>query len=265
MRPVRSNRAAAALRLTLRVLIDPNFCSPCSLAFRAVALVDASDAAADALAASALAAGDTGMRALRPAHSEHVGRRAPQSNVKRLLCAAEGRARARTTGEGADDAVAACLTAGDDDGVRATCDERAASGDGRDAATSGGDAGDDAGDDDDGAEPPKKKKKGKTAAGRCGSGEWESLTRTRCESREASASGVRRTMSSVARGGDFGMGYSQSNATLDLCVDVLVRPTRILPRQSGAAGPCSTLRGCTARPGSSVTYCSPAAPTGPSP
>jgi hypothetical protein len=30
-------------------------------------------------------------------------------------------------------------------------------------------------------------------------------------------------------------------------------------------GPCSTLRGCTARPGSSVTYCSPAAPTGPSP
>ena len=81
MRPVRSNRAAAALRLTLRVLIDPNFCSPCSLAFRAVALVDASDAAADALAASALAAGDTGMRALRPAHSEHVGRRAPQSNV----------------------------------------------------------------------------------------------------------------------------------------------------------------------------------------
>jgi hypothetical protein len=158
--------------------------------------------------------------------------------------------------------VAACLTAGDDDGVRATCDERAASGDGRDAATSGGVAGDDAGDDDDGdddggetrggdggddggvgkasggsvattgggddggAEPPKKKKKGKTAAGRCGSGEWESLTRTRCESREASASGVRRTMSSVARGGDFGMGYSQSNATLDLCVDVLVRPAK---------------------------------------
>jgi hypothetical protein len=27
----------------------------------------------------------------------------------------------------------------------------------------------------------------------------------------------------------------------DLCVDVLVRPTRISPRQSGAAGPCSTL------------------------
>jgi len=42
----------------------------------------------------------------------------------------------------------------------------------------------------------------------------------------------------------------------DLCVNVLVRPTRISPRQSGAAGPCSTLRGCTARPGSSVTYCS---------
>ena len=33
---------------------------------------------------------------------------------------------------------------------------------------------------------------------------------------------------------------------VDICVNVLVRPTRISPRQSGAAGPCSTLRGCTA-------------------
>ena len=34
------------------------------------------------------------------------------------------------------------------------------------------------------------------------------------------------------------MGYSQSKATLDLCVNILVRPTRISPRQSsGAAGP----------------------------
>ena len=45
---------------------------------------------------------------------------------------------------------------------------------------------------------------------------------------------------------------SQSNATLDLCVNVLVRPARISPRESGAAGPCSTLQvpfgGCTARP-----------------
>jgi len=38
--------------------------------------------------------------------------------------------------------------------------------------------------------------------------------------------------------------------------NVLVRPTRSSPRQSGAAGPCSTLRGCTARPGASVMYCS---------
>ena len=37
------------------------------------------------------------------------------------------------------------------------------------------------------------------------------------------------------------MDYSQPNATLDLCVNVLVRPTRISPRQSGAAGPRSTL------------------------
>jgi hypothetical protein len=42
------------------------------------------------------------------------------------------------------------------------------------------------------------------------------------------------------------MGYSQSEFFLDLCVNVLVCPTRISPRQSGAAGPCSTLRGCTA-------------------
>jgi len=51
-------------------------------------------------------------------------------------------------GESADDAVAACLITGDDDGVRATCD--GASDGGRDAATSGGDAGDDGGGDDDG-------------------------------------------------------------------------------------------------------------------
>ena len=55
---------------------------------------------------------------------------------------------------------------------------------------------------------------------------------------------------------DFDMGYSQSEFFVDLFVNVLVRPTRILPRQSGAAGPCSTLRGCTARPGASSTYCS---------
>jgi hypothetical protein len=42
---------------------------------------------------------------------------------------------------------------------------------------------------------------------------------------------------------DFAMDYSQPNATLDLCVNVLVRPTRISPRLSGAAGPRSTLRG----------------------
>ena len=47
---------------------------------------------------------------------------------------------------------------------------------------------------------------------------------------------------------NFDMGYSRSEFFVDLCVNVLVRPTRISPRQSGAAGPCSTLRGCTARP-----------------
>ena len=47
---------------------------------------------------------------------------------------------------------------------------------------------------------------------------------------------------------NFDMGYSRSEFFVDLCVNVLVRPTRISPRQSGAAGPCSTTQGCTARP-----------------
>ena len=50
--------------------------------------------------------------------------------------------------EGDDDEVAAGLTTGGDDSVRATGDE--ARGDGGEAVTSGGDAGDDDGDDDDG-------------------------------------------------------------------------------------------------------------------
>ena len=54
---------------------------------------------------------------------------------------------------------------------------------------------------------------------------------------------------------------------VDLCFNVLVRPTRISPRQSGAAGPCSTLRGCTARPDRRLNILQSAAPTrtGPSP
>jgi hypothetical protein len=37
-------------------------------------------------------------------------------------------------------------------------------------------------------------------------------------------------------GGRVVMGYSQSEFFVDLCVNVLVHPTRISPRQSGAAG-----------------------------
>jgi hypothetical protein len=44
--------------------------------------------------------------------------------------------------------------------------------------------------------------------------------------RPANRNGVGRYMTY-----DFGKGYSQSKATLDLCVNVLVRPTRISPRQ----------------------------------
>jgi hypothetical protein len=56
---------------------------------------------------------------------------------------------------------------------------------------------------------------------------------------------------SATRRTDHGLLDSQLKATLDLCVNVLVRPTRNSPRQSGAARPCvifNTLRGCKARP-----------------
>ena len=46
----------------------------------------------------------------------------------------------------------------------------------------------------------------------------------------------------------YDMGYSQS----DLCVDVLMRPTRISPHQSGAARPCSTNPSGGARQGLTV-------------
>jgi hypothetical protein len=45
------------------------------------------------------------------------------------------------------------------------------------------------------------------------------------------------------------MGNSQSKLTVDLCVNVLVRPTRISPRQSGAAKAVKhPSGGCKARP-----------------
>jgi hypothetical protein len=50
------------------------------------------------------------------------------------------------------------------------------------------------------------------------------------------------TTSTLPVGDAAGKGYSQSELLFNLCVNVLVRPTRISPRQSGAAGPCSTLR-----------------------
>ena len=61
-------------------------------------------------------------------------------------------------------------------------------------------------------------------------------------------SATRRTLARALR-------YSQTELLFNLCVNVLVRPTRISPRQSGAAGPClvypSGVYG--KRPGSSVT------------
>ena len=38
---------------------------------------------------------------------------------------------------------------------------------------------------------------------------------------------------------DLGKDYSQTEFFVDLCFNVLVRPTRISPRQPGAAGPRS--------------------------
>ena len=61
------------------------------------------------------------------------------------------------------------------------------------------------------------------------------------------------------------MGYSKSKLICDYCVNELVRPTRIPPRQSGAARPCSTPPG-SARQGPIAGYVlQSAAPTGPSP
>ena len=66
-------------------------------------------------------------------------------------------------------------------------------------------------------------------------------------------------------GRDFAMGYLQSKLVDDLCVNDIVRPTRIPPRQSGAARPCSTPPG-GARQGPIAGYVlQSAAPTGPSP
>ena len=45
----------------------------------------------------------------------------------------------------------------------------------------------------------------------------------------------RLTPSTLPVGDATDMGYSQSKATLDLCVNILVRPTRISPRQSSGA------------------------------
>ena len=52
------------------------------------------------------------------------------------------------------------------------------------------------------------------------------------------------------------MGYLQSKLTYDLYVDVLVCPTRIPPRQSGAARPVVPFRGVQGKARSPVTYCS---------
>ena len=79
-------------------------------------------------------------------------------------------------------------------------------------------------------------------------GGLEGVGRWRHRSTPSDASRLAPSTLPVGDATDFDMGYSQSEFFVDLCVNVLVRPTRISPRQSGAAGPCSTLRGCTARP-----------------
>ena len=67
----------------------------------------------------------------------------------------------------------------------------------------------------------------------------------------------------------FDMGYSQWEFFVDLCVNFLVRPTRISPRQSvrGRRAVCMYYpSGVHGKARSSATYVLPsAAPTGPSP
>jgi hypothetical protein len=77
----------------------------------------------------------------------------------------------------------------------------------------------------------------------------EGVGRWRHRSTDSSVPRLEPSTLPVGDATDFGKDYSQMDATLDLCVNVLVRLTRISPRQSGAAGPRSTLRGCAARPG----------------
>ena len=72
--------------------------------------------------------------------------------------------------------------------------------------------------------------------------------------------------STLPFGDSTDMGYSQSNAILDLYVNILVPPTRISPRQSGAAGPCSKDPSGVHGKARIVGYVlQSAAPTGPSP
>ena len=76
---------------------------------------------------------------------------------------------------------------------------------------------------------------------------------------------MRHGRAAFRRHGDFPLDYSQSKLVADLCVDELVRPTRIPPRQSGAARPCRTPPG-GARQGPIGGYVlQSAAPTGLSP
>ena len=61
------------------------------------------------------------------------------------------------------------------------------------------------------------------------------------------------------------MGYYQSKMVSDLCFNQLVRPTRIPPRQSGAARPCSSPSGGARQGPIAGCVLQSAAPAGPSP
>jgi hypothetical protein len=98
---------------------------------RQVRLDDALVAAADETAVDETEAGEAGTADAAGGRDGATGAR------KRRRGEGEGE---DDGGEGADDAVAARLTAGDDDGVRATCDEACEND--RGAATGSGDAGD---------------------------------------------------------------------------------------------------------------------------
>jgi len=96
---------------------------------------------------------------------------------------------------------------------------------------------------------------------RAGRGDWRSVGRRK---RRSTLPGTCRALHVMAPlplpvgdATDFDMGYSQSEFSVDLCVNVLVRPTRVFRRASqGPQGRVVPFGGAHGKARSSATYCS---------